>query len=219
MLACGLCPAARAQIELSVSADSAYRYRGADLSDNRPDLRLNLDYDAEGGTYGGAALTQAQLYTGRLQAQTLAYLGVSRRTVFGLAWEIGATRALFAAEPRFDYGEFYAGLIGERWNLRTAFSPAYFGYRVRTSYIEWNGGLPLNAAWRVFGHLGALEVLSGQVPLGGRHSSLDARGGIGTALGDWDWQLARVQSVRGGLYPVIDSQGAGAWVLSVTRSF
>lgn len=208
------------QTAISASAQSDYRYRGVSLNGGQPELRLNVNYDQAQGWYAGGSLTQVRLYSGRRQAEWQYYLGIARRVDAG-TWELGASRAHFTVEPRYDYGEFYVGWLSERWNVRTYLSPSYFGAGQHTVYFEWNGGLPLDARWHGFAHVGALAASSRRSNRDSRDINFDVRIGLGLSAGDAEWQLARVSSAEAGDYPVAVSarRQAGIWVLGVTWSF
>lgn len=213
-----LAGSASAQMAISVTAESDYRFRGVSLSDEKPSLHLSLGYDGASGWYGGATAATVELEPDRRIAQLLGYAGYAARAASGLGWELGATQAHFDGSSRYDYGEFYGGLNGQGWNARLYYSPSYFGRGVRTAYAELNGGWPQEGLLRLFAHVGAL------LPLGSSQGSprnrYDLRLGVSAALvRSGEVQLAWVAASRGGPYPAIYEQKRGALVLSASLFF
>jgi uncharacterized protein (TIGR02001 family) len=191
---------AQCQMGVGLSVESDYLFRGVSLSNEKPNLRLSLAYDHSTGWYAGAAATRAEQNSQPRQYQVLAYLGYARRWLAALSWEVGATAAHFTGDSgdsyygkgsdNDDYGEVYTGLISERWNLRAYYSPNYYGNRQRTTYLELNGGLPLDPPMRLVGHLGALTGLGADTQEGTRRVRYDIRLGLARSVGAWDAQFA-----------------------------
>ena len=223
----GLAASAWGQTSASLTAESDYRFRGVSLSDARPALHLSLAYDHASGWYAGASIGAVELDSRQRQAALLGYFGFARRAAAGLAWEIGASAAHFGDDSGYDYAEVFAGVIGERWNVRAYFSPSYFGSGTRTIYAELNGGLPLslllsrllNRPPRLFSHVGALAQLGGGAPDDSQRVRFDARVGLSASLDASELQLAWVSGGRGGLYPIAHVHQRNAWVLSATYLF
>jgi uncharacterized protein (TIGR02001 family) len=222
--------ASRAQVGGSVLLESDQRFRGVSLSGGRPAARLTVAYDHPGGGYAGASATGVAFDAGERRLALLGYLGYGGRMSNGLAWEAGGTYAHYAGDSRYDYGEAFAGLSGQRWSARLHHSPDYFGLGVRTVYAELGAGSPLGEAGRVFGHVGALVRLGGApstagydraAPDGGR-VRYDARlGGAWRLLRAGEVQLAWVggSGGEGGFYPAAAGQGRSAVVLSTSYAF
>lgn len=200
--------------------DSDYRFRGVTLNDNRPDARLSLSYDDPGGWYAGGTLTRVVFESDRGHAGLYAYAGYTQDWRPALRWELGAMRAAYAGDARYDYGEAYAGLIGERWSTRLYLSDSYFGTGIRTAYGEIDGGWPLDAAWRLVGHAGSLVSLSGTPVAGMSRTRIDARVGIAWAGADGlGAQLAWTGSTPGGPYPSAYERRRSNVVLSLSYAF
>lgn len=211
---------AGAQTSLSVRAESDYRFRGVSLSDRSPAAHLNVAYDAPGGWYAGGAVSTVNLDREHRSAAVVGYAGYARRMATGASWEAGATAAHFTADSRYDYGELFAGFADRSWGVRLYYSPAYFGYSLRTAYVELNVGTALTSQLRVFGHVGLLNRLSGTT--GWTASTRvrgDARVGLGWSWGAWELQLARVVSSADGPYPMYYGRDQGALVLSAIGTF
>jgi uncharacterized protein (TIGR02001 family) len=215
-LACGV---AFAQVGASVALLSDYRYRGISLSDERPTLLLSAAYDDPGGWFGGGSLTEVKLYRPRWQVQALGYAGYASRLSDRLGWEAGVTGVHFGTDSRYDYDEVFAGLNGERWNMRAHYSPDYFGSGARTVYGEFNVGVPLSALMRATAHIGALMRVGG-TSTEGANASFDASLGAAVARDAWEVQLAWVAGGRSAVYPTAYGRASrGALVLSASLAF
>jgi len=213
------CGAAFAQIGGNIAFLSDDRYRGASLSNEQPTLRLSFAYDAPNGWFGGASFTGVSLgRTGR-QLEMLGYGGYVGRLSDRLGWEAGAIAVHFGADTRYDYAEGFAGLTGDKWNLRLHYSPDYFGSGARTVYGEFNVGVPLSPMTRATGHVGALVQVGGTRTDGG---SVTLDGSVGLAVGRdaWEVRLDWVIGGRSAVYPTAYRRTAnGALVLSASLAF
>jgi uncharacterized protein (TIGR02001 family) len=215
-LACG---AALAQVGGSIAFLSDDRYRGVSLSREQPTLRLSAAYDAPSGWFAGASLTGVSLgRTGR-QAELLGYGGFVGRVSERLGWEAGMLVVHYGGDTRYDYGEGFAGLTGEKWNLRLHYSPDYFGSGARTAYGEFNVGLPLSPITRATGHLGALVQVGG-VSVGGERLTLDGSLGLAVGRDAWEVRLDWIVGGRSAVYPTAYGRtSSGALVLSASVAF
>lgn len=219
VLLLGLAGSACSQTTVSVTVESDFIFRGVSLSDGKPDASLGIDYDSVRGWYAGGSATAVEFDSSQRQAALFAYLGYARRTVSGLAWEIGATAAHFAADSRYDYGEAFTGLLGEDWNARVYLSPSYFGSGIRTIYAEVNGAAPLTSVFRLFGHVGALTPIGGSEPTDSRRARFDARLGVSTSIGPAELRLAWTGATRGGFYATSYADQRNSLVLSAAYFF
>ena len=214
----------RAQMGVSVAADSDYRFRGVSLSDSRPSLRMTLNYDAPDGWYAGASATRVEPAQGERYAQVLGYAGWVTRFDNGRRVEFGASFSHFTGDSSYDFAEAYAALLAERWSVRVYYAPDYFGRHKQTVYAELNAHLLLNEHARLFGHVGVLAPLgrSSGSASGGDDASRargDLRAGAGLMVRDWDLQLAWVAATRGDPYPAVYDRRRTAWVLGAAYSF
>lgn len=212
--------AAWAQTGGSVAVLSDYLYRGVSLSDQRPTASLGVAHDDPEGWFGGASLTGVSLgpYP-RRQLQVLGYAGYAGRLSDRLGWEAGATGVHFGADSRYDYGEGFAGLSGERWNMRLHYAPDYFGSGVRTAYGEFNVGLPLSPMTRATAHVGGLMRIGGAPSQGGR-PTLDASLGLAVARDAWEVRLDWIVGGRNAVYPTAyERPASGTLVLSASLAF
>jgi uncharacterized protein (TIGR02001 family) len=213
---------ALAQLSGSVRIDSDYRWRGESLSDERPAPRLNLGWDGEAGGFAGLSLGRVRLIHGLSTWHVMAHAGYVRRGEEGRpGWELGVVGSHFPSTSVADYGELFAGLVGEQGTLRLRVSPNYFGLRVGTAYVEYDTARELAPGWRGQLHLGALKWL-GHGPLGVPDGRVDLRLGVSRVLGDGaELQLAwNTQSGRA-LYPILAPRepAHSAWTLSLSYAF
>ncbi|HEX4182377.1 MAG TPA: TorF family putative porin, partial [Caulobacteraceae bacterium] len=84
--------AARAQVGLSASFDTDYRFRGFSLSNDRPTLSLAFSFDHASGAYAGASAIATE--TPQTRIGFLGYvadLGYARRIDGATSWDVGAT--------------------------------------------------------------------------------------------------------------------------------
>jgi uncharacterized protein (TIGR02001 family) len=214
-----VCGVACAQVGGNIAFLSDYRYRGISLSDERPTLRLGAAYDDPSGWFAGASVTEVMLYRPRWQVQMLGYAGYAGRLSDHLGWEAGVTGVHFGTDSRYDYYEPFAGLSGERWNMRLHYSPDYFGSGTRTVYGEVNVGLPISSITRLTGHLGALMRVGGN-PTEGGGLNFDGSLGVAVARDAWEVQLAWVEGGRSAVYPAPYVRASrGALVLSASLAF
>lgn len=215
----GLAGSASGQMTVNVTAESDFIFRGASLSDGKPDASLNLDYDNAGGWYAGGSATAVDFDSGQAQAALFVYGGLAQRVPSGLAWEMGVTVAAFANDAHYDYAEAFGGLIGQGWNARVYLSPSYFGSGVHTVYAEFNGSMPLSGVWQLFAHVGALAPIGGDQASDSRRAGFDARLGLRTAIGPAELRLAWVGASRGSIYPPSYALQRSALVLSAACFF
>ena len=192
---------ARAQLAANVSVESDYRFRGLSLSNEQPDVRLNLSYDSPslgklGEAYAGISVIGAQLANGqgpRPGYQVLGYVdyaGYVIRPKQGPALEVGFTNMHVQARYSYDFSEIYAGIITDSFSARLYYSPHYFGHDVRTVYTDFNGshrlsGDWLSGHWRLFGHVGVLTPLSGAL----RAERYDVRVGVAVSMNNYEVQM------------------------------
>jgi uncharacterized protein (TIGR02001 family) len=215
-LACGV---ALAQAGGSIALLSDYRWRGVSLSDERPTFQLSASYDHPGGWFGGASLTGVVLGPyDQPQLQLLGYAGYAGRLSERLGWEAGATGVHFGVDSRYDYGEAFAGLSGERWTMRLHYAPDYFGRGMRTVYGEFNVGVPLSALVRATAHAGALVRVGGAAAEDGR-TNLDASLGLALARDAWEVRLDWVAGGRSSVYPTGYGRAAANGTLVLSASF
>lgn len=205
---------------LSLQTDA--RERGMSYSANRPSAQAGLAWDGLAGWYAGAQLSQAR-FSQRRSAAVQAYAGRVFAVSPGLDGEVGLVAHAYQQISHYDYQEVYAGLLGERWNLRAYYSPDYYGVGQRSLYTELNGRWPLAPGWALLGHVGLLHGRGGQVlsyvePHG--DTRLDLRAGASWQVGAGsELQLVWIAAGRGGPYSWTDATRRRTAVLGLTIAF
>jgi uncharacterized protein (TIGR02001 family) len=213
--------AAQAQVAAGARIDSDYRWRGESLSDGRPSLRAQLDWDGSAGAFAGLSAGTARLSHEGGGWQLTAHAGYARQgTSHRLGWEVGLLATRFSAEPDAGYGEVFAGLLASGWSVRLHASPDYYGRGTPAGYVEVDAAWTLAPGWRALAHAGALGWL-GSAPAGLPRTRADGRLGLSRTLGDAQLQLAWDTRSGRGLYPYGTMREAprSAWVLSLGYAF
>lgn len=212
----------RADVGGTVSLQTDARDRGMSYSNNRPGAQLGLAWDGPAGWYGGAQLGHAR-FTQRQGLAVQAYGGRVVALAPGLDGELGLLAHAYENVSSYDYQELYAGLLGERWNLRAYVSPDYYGIGRRSLYAELNLRWPLAAGVAALGHAGVLRGSGSPAsPYAVARSAtrLDVRLGLAWQLGEGsDLQLAWTAAGRGGLYTWTDATRRRTALLSLTTAF
>lgn len=163
---------ANAQIALSATATTNLLYRGGSLTDGDPALSLSLAYDGPHGFYaGGSLIGEADPRRGPQVLGHVEYLGYAVRPARGPTFDFGVSNANYAQDIdysasryvpyRIDATEFHVGAIFKNFSYFAYFSPNYFDPTVRSIYNELNGVVRPGGGWRVLGHVGVLNQLSG----------------------------------------------------------
>jgi uncharacterized protein (TIGR02001 family) len=204
---------ASAEVGGSVVIESDDRFRGVSIDHEQGDLRLSLSYDHVSGAYAGVSAATVGL--GSLRGTSLlTYAGFSAAAGAGLRWEAGLTQAQISGDSRRDYAEVFAGLFAQRWGLRAAFAPDYYGGGLKTLYVEGELNAPLTAVGRVIAHLGSLRSLDG-----GASHRVDARIGTVFRVGEVGLQLAWTSATGKGRLAVPRGQHRNAIVVSSSYEF
>jgi len=221
MLLTAAAGSAHADIGGGIAMQSDARWRGLSYSDCHPQAQASVSLDEPGsGLYGGAMLTRAEFGGGYRSATVQAYAGRVFGITPGIDGEAGLQYTRFNTLSRYDYGEAYAGLLGEGWNTRLYFSNDYFGIGQRSAYAEVNlqRALPFGLSGQA--HIGWLRGLNST-----RWSSADGdnrydwRLGVSRRFGMLEAQLSWVGATRGGPYTWIPVGHRQTIVLGIAVSF
>jgi len=181
--------AAQAQLAVSVSAVSDYRYRGASIGSDQPAATLNLAYDARasGGVdpYVGDSLTVGPLPDAGLQVfNQSAYAGLAGPLREGLSWDIGVDHTVLAKDVGgLSHGyspEVYAGVRSAFLSTYVRYSPHYFRDGLGVLYWEVEASAMMTARWRAFAQAGALTPVTSPDPYYPRREQYDGRVGVDT---------------------------------------
>lgn len=223
-LAAGVATPVRAQVAARAVLTSDYRYRGVSLSDGKPSASLSLSYDHDSGLYAGATVTGVIGPRGDARLLgTAEYVGYARHFDTGTAWDIGATHAKIddqiRADHSFEHTEIYAGLIRDHASAHLYYSPNYFGQGAATVYVDVDGAFRPARRWRLFGHVGALTPLEGRGSSDIRRERYDLRAGAAAEFERGELQLAWTVTGPGAGYPLGQTQGEGALILTAMWFF
>jgi hypothetical protein len=181
-------PAARAQLALSASVTSDYRYRGASLGSDQPALTANVGYDAPlGGLdayFAGAATVGRFPGAGvRVFSHTEA-VGIAGPAGRDVSFDLGVSNTVLT----YDVGwvtqsyapEVYGGLRTHFVSCYIRYSPRYFRDGVGALYAEIDGSVPLNSRWRVLAHVGVLTPIASGVANAPTSEEYDGSLGVST---------------------------------------
>ena len=205
-----------AQLSASLSVDSDYRYRGIDLSRDRPALRLDLAYDHPGGAYGGVSLIgMRDTPYGDIGVSYIGYAGYVWQPSAGPSWEAGVADTHIHNGANYDFAEVYGGLATRAFTVRVHYAPDYYGSHARTLYSEFDASRRLAPMWRAFLHAGTLTPVSGER----RRERYDLRAGLALSLSPYEIQAAWSRSNPLPGYATHRPDGGNALVLSATRFF
>lgn len=184
LLMTGSAPPALAQVKLSASLDSDYRYRGTSRSGSRPTLSFSAGYDHPSGAYVGAtAITADTVRAGVQLVSAIEYAGYARRDSAGRSWDIGVNNhniEVYGATHRsLTYNDVYVGVAKNDVSAHVYYSPNYFATGARTAYFDLNATVPRGNAWNLLGHVGFLKPLGGgPANAAPRRDRIDVRAGV-----------------------------------------
>jgi uncharacterized protein (TIGR02001 family) len=176
--------AAQAQVAVSATLESDYRFRGASLTDRRPTASLNLNYDHRSGLYAGAtALVADTRHEGIESLGFIEYAGVVKQVTRQVALDVGVTnydlkRYAGTRTASFDYAEGYIGAATRNLTFRAAFSPNYLQPGAQTVYLDLSGAVHPWEKWRLFGHAGMFAPANDKSRQLGFRRRYDLRAGI-----------------------------------------
>lgn len=184
---------AEAQVTGSIGIDSDYRLRGNSLSDGRPTLSAEANYDDPSGAYfslsGLTELTRNRRFLG-----VIGNLGYAKRVSERVTLDIGLLRSQIRAAvpdaPGFKYTEVYAGAYVGPITGRIYYSPDYRRGGQSTIYGELEAGIEPLPNWRLMGHVGLLTALNGSIYSQSGDSHSDWRISIARQLGKFELHAA-----------------------------
>ena len=220
----GLPAVARADVAVSASLASDYRYRGISLSDGEPALTLSATYDHRSGAYAGVSGIGALDEHGAPRwLGYQAYVGYAARVRPELSWDVGLTATDLTQygqlRARVRYGEVYAGLSWKSLSAHVYYAPDYLGQGAATIYTDVDGAIQPARHWRLFGHVGLLAPLDQPPRAALRHASYDLKAGVAATLKHLEVQLAWTEFGPNAGYLAGERQSRDALVISATYSF
>src|SRR5258706_28496 len=135
---------AGAEVAVSASVDTDYRFRGISLSDGHPALSASVSFDQPDGVFGGVTGIAVQTdHSGVQGLGYIGYLGYAHRMNAGGSWEVGVTNSQTSVylyrRYSANYTEIYAGYSNGDLSAHVFYSPKYIGVEDDTIYAEVNG--------------------------------------------------------------------------------
>jgi uncharacterized protein (TIGR02001 family) len=186
LLAAGLSLPAHAQVSASVGFQTDYRFRGRTLSDGKPVVTADIDYDDKTGFYLGGSATASISGSdpGVLNVQGDA--GYARRLTPSLTMDVGVVRSQYTDRVRgtpFHYTEFYGGLSSHGVSARLYYSPDYLAPGVGTLYGEVEFAISPANKWQLSAHAGKLAFIANRPDFISPSGAYDWRVGVSRQLG------------------------------------
>jgi hypothetical protein len=233
---------AQAQVGLSATVESDYRYRGYSLTDRKADLRLSATYDHPSGAYAGVSgIVGGGVGGGVRTLGYVGYLGFAARAHDGLVWDVGLTdthlgitapihRAVISPQNtvviqsldkfyHIDYSEIYAGVTRNNLSAHLYFSPHYSSKGSKTAYLDISYAIRPVEHIRLFWHAGLLSPLGGQLRAVNRRERYDLRVGTAFEFDHGEVQLAWTQIGPRVEYPIGHLQPSNALVVSASAFY
>ena len=215
---------AKADVAVSASLASDYRYRGVSLSDGEPALTLSASYDHRSGAYAAVSGIGALDEHGAPRwLGYQAFVGYAARVRPELSWDVGLTATDLTQygelRARVRYGEVYAGLSWKSLSAHIYYAPDYLGQGAATIYTDVDGAFQPASRWRLFGHVGLLAPLDQTPRAAPRHASYDLKAGVAVTLKHLEVQLAWTEFGPNADYLAGERQSRDALVVSATYSF
>jgi uncharacterized protein (TIGR02001 family) len=214
----------RAQESASITVQSDYLLRGVSLSDGRPTLGIELDYDDKSGAYGAVSATAVDTrHAGLELLSVVADIGYAKRLSNGLTWDVGVSDSQISTfvDGRYDanYAEIYAGVARGPLALHVYFSPGYLGETDKTIYVDLTGTVRPANHWRLTAHAGLLSIVDGRAyALGGRNH-VDLRAGVARDFGRFEVRLNATWTDPRPVYPEGVAHGRAALVAGASVNF
>jgi len=219
-LLAGAAAPVRAELGGTVSLQSDARDRGLSYSRDRPQAQLTLAWDGSTGWYAGGLLSRARFDAQRGSGFVQAYAGRVVELAPGLGLEAGLQYTRFPSISRYDFGEAYAGLIGDRWAARLHYADDYYGNGHRSVYGELNLDWPLRGTLTALAHAGVLAGRSDALYDSGRGDArIDTRLGLAWRVQALELQLSWSSVSAGGPYTWVSESHRQTVVLGVSASF
>lgn len=221
------CGPVLAQVTGSATLTTNDLYRGGSLTDGDPALNIAIAYDGPGDFYaGGSLIGEADSRRGPQILGHVEYAGFAVRPRRGPSWDFGISNANYkqgvnlkagrTVPYRIDATELHIGLIFRNFSYFTYFSPNYFDPTVNSIYNEFNGVVRVGYGWRVLGHVGVLNQLSGESL---RKPHYDIGATLVRPFKGGEARLAWTTTFLPTDYPESYARGAGLVALDLTLFF
>ena len=215
---------AKAQVAVSASVVSDYRFRGLSLSDGRPTFSLTVNYDHPSGAYAGVSgLATATAHDGLKATGYQAFVGYAGRLKSGASWDVGASRYdvtdYLDSRYRIQYEEVYAGITAHNVSAHIYYSPNYLGEGIKALYFDASTAFVPAPTWRLFAHAGVLAPLNPPPDAEMRNVQVDLRAGVAKRFKACEVELAWTHYGPSAEYPGGYPQSRDALVAGATYHF
>jgi uncharacterized protein (TIGR02001 family) len=218
---------AHAQLAGSAAVMSDYVYRGGSLTDGDPAVSVSLAYDGPHGLYaGGSAIGDWDSRRGPQVLGLIEYFGYAVRPRRGPTWDFGVTNANYRQNPNeeaqrygpyhIDATEFHVGMIFRNFSYFAYVSPNYFDPTVTAIYNELNTTIRPGRGWRIVGHVGVLNQLSGDSV---RKPHYDISAGLVRPFKGGEARLTWTTTFVATDYPATYARGRGLALVDLTLFF
>lgn len=179
---------AQAQLALSASVTSDFRYRGISLGSDQPAATLTVGYDVpvqdSVGAYFAGSVSLGRFPDAGFQVfDHSEAIGLAGEVAPGVGWDVGVSNISLT----YDYGsittaydpELYAGVRTRLFSYYVRYSPHYFATGAAALYTEVDGSFPIKGPLRLLAHVGAATPIAS--PAGRRRrEQYDASLGLAT---------------------------------------
>jgi uncharacterized protein (TIGR02001 family) len=152
---------ARAQVDGSVAAVSDYRFRGVSLSDKKPALQGQIDWNGDSGVFAGMFVSTVRLGSNGdnpgLSFQP--FVGYSAPLSSTWSWSVGVAGYLFTGAVSGgspDYAELFARLGSEKLQFGAYLSNDYAGTGAPSAYFSASTSRSLTDTVSLIAHVGLL---------------------------------------------------------------
>jgi len=185
------CTPAHAQLALSTSVTSDYRYRGLAPGSDQPALSVNVAYDTPAagrfdGYFGGAVTVGQFPGAGPQIFEHTESIGIAGAAGQSASWDFGLSNTVLSddgAQVVRNYDpEIYAGLRTHFISYYIRYSPHYFHNGVGALYAEIDGSVAVTKRWRLFAHAGVVTPFAAGVAYYPTYEQYDTRVGVSTLL-------------------------------------
>jgi uncharacterized protein (TIGR02001 family) len=174
-----------AQLSGNIAVRSDDRFRGRSVSQGRPTMALDLSYDHKSGIFLDVVVKGvATREYGPKFLSVQENLGYAHQIGPRLSFDLGVTNSDYTKYYNdlrsVNYQDYYVGLTKGAISAHIHYSPRYFGLPLDVVYGEADGAIRLKKNWRLTGHVGVLQQVSGRTLGSSGRTHYDYR--IGTVV-------------------------------------
>jgi uncharacterized protein (TIGR02001 family) len=179
---------ASAQVSLTLTGVSDYRFRGISQSGGDPAIQGSVVFGHRTGLYAGAFASTVDLgpdSSGTFEA--FVHAGYARRAAADFSWEVGGGHYGYhgsGSVPDWNYAEAYVGATWRTFGLRLSYAPDYYNSDTRLAYLELSTAHAVSERAALFGYFGVTRLDGGYAERpGADRARVDARFGVSFDLG------------------------------------